>query len=168
MIDIVASTLRDISPEVAVLIISAIPLLELPVGLVSGIFVFHLVPWQALVYAVLGNVLPLIPLFLGLEWARTVFYKVWNRAGLALDRFIDRAKTKVHGHYELYGMLGLFAFTALPFPLTGVYTATVAAVFLRLPLWKSFFSILLGIIATGFLVWGVSLGIIRIPAWLAP
>jgi uncharacterized membrane protein len=135
---------------------------------VSGIFAFKMAPWQAFLYAVIGNVLPLVPLFFGLERARTLFYKIWTRAGRALDLYIERAKQKVHGQYELYGMLGLFAFTALPFPLTGVYTATVAAIFLRLPLWKSFFSILAGIVATGFLVLAISMGIIQVPAWLAP
>lgn len=152
MVETLTALLQNIPTPLATILLGAVPLSEISGALPVGVLVWKL-PWYiAFICAVIGNALPIIPLFFGLELLREALFKVWPRLGKMVDVWIDRAHKKMHGHYEQYGFWALFVFTAVPFPLTGVYTAATAAVALKIPFKETFFSLLLGVIASGILV----------------
>ena len=49
-------------------------------------------------------------------------------------------------------MWGVFAFVAVPLPMTGVWTGTAIAVFLGLKFWDAFFPVAVGNLVAGLLI----------------
>lgn len=137
-------------PEVYVLLVAALPVVELrgaiPLGVALG-----LSPWESFLWALLGNLL-VVPLTLGLlPWAvgvavRSPFLaRVWE----ALE-----ARVRLRGEEKVQrlGALGLFLFVAVPLPGTGAWSGAVLAVVLGVRRRYAFPALALGVVAAGLLV----------------
>jgi uncharacterized membrane protein len=77
----------------------------------------------------------------GFSWYRSLF-----------DRFVDRARQKLHGGVEKWGVLGIALFVAIPLPITGAWTGTLGAWVLGLPKRKTLAAVVLGVIIAGGIV----------------
>lgn len=152
MIVEIADFLIGFPAPVATMLFAAIPIAEMRGALPIALLVWGLEWHVAYVAAVIGNILPIAPLFFGLVKLRDLLNVWWPRLGKALDAWINRAHHKMHEKYERYGFWALFLFTAIPLPLTGVYTATAAAVALRIPFKQTFVSLCCGVIVSGGIV----------------
>ena len=78
------------------------------------------------------------------------------------DKIVTRARNKVHPYVEKFGMIGIYCFVAIPFPLTGAWTGTLGAWILGLSKRKTLLAVLLGVITSGLIVTliiGLGLGI---------
>ncbi|HAL50021.1 MAG: hypothetical protein UU40_C0010G0016 [Candidatus Uhrbacteria bacterium GW2011_GWD2_41_121] len=152
MINAIVQFLESFPRELATIILSALPITELRLAIPIAIHTWQLRPLDALGYAILGNLIPLIPLYFGLDKLRliTVKFAPWMTG--VIDRSVDRAQQRVNDKYAKYGALALFLFTALPLPLTGLWTATLAAVALKIPFKYAAPSIILGVVAAGIIV----------------
>ncbi len=152
MHDIIISYLDSFPREIATLILAALPVTELRLALPVAMHVWLLLPLQAYFWAVIGNLIPLLPLFFGLEWVRKIVekYSPWLTKGI--DKIVKRAHDKVNHSYEKHGAIALFLFTALPLPLTGLYTATLAAVALKVPFKYAGPAIIIGVLTAGIIV----------------
>lgn len=158
-----------------VFLISMLPVVELRLGMPTGIGV-GLPFWLSFLCAVLGNMLPvpfLIMFSKGIfAWFarqkdvqtenKNVFVKCWykciNFIGKILFKVNKRAdeKAKTIGNYELFG---LFLFVAIPLPGTGAWTGSLIAAVLRLRLFKAAAAILAGVMASGLIMGLVSEGV---------
>src|SRR5450759_239471 len=113
---------------VATILVAMIPLAELRGAIPIANQSFHLPLWQAFVFAVIGNMLPIpfILWFLGpaSEW-------LMKRSKL-MERFFNwlfaRTRRKLEKQYELYAEVALAVFVAIPLPFTGAWSGAVAAV----------------------------------------
>lgn len=119
-------------------------------------------PWD-LIVPVTGNLL-IIPLLLVL--LEPFFRWLKRRPSLSrlndwVSRYQRRSVAKVTKHRRAL-MLALFLFVAIPLPSTGVYSAAVAAVLLRVPKRQAAVPLMLGVIAAGLVVYLTSLGIIHL------
>lgn len=135
--------------ELAVLIISMVPLVELrgavPLGVAAGLPATVLFP-----LAILGNMIP-IPflLFFGekiLDWVCTL---------PPLTKFATAYKEKLLSKTDQvtkYARLGLFLFVAIPLPGTGAWSGALIATILKMPKMKALFSILCGVITAGIIM----------------
>jgi len=83
-------------------------------------------------------------LFLRMEWYRTFF-----------DRFVERARGKVHEQVEKWGWVGIAAFVAIPLPVTGAWTGTLGAWILGLGKRKTMAAVILGVAGAGAIVTAV-------------
>lgn len=81
------------------------------------------------------------PLFYKMRWYRDFF-----------DRFVERARVKVHAKVEKYGYWGLLVFVAIPFPVTGAWTGTLGAWILGMDKKKASLAIIGGVIGAGLIV----------------
>lgn len=140
-------TFSFLPAELIVLLISAMPILELR----GGIVVAHqlgLSYFEALLYGVIGNILPIIPILLLFQPVST-----WMLRFDVYQRFYhwlyDRTMKK-SDNVEKFGALGLLLFTAVPLPTTGAYSACLAAILFFIPLQSAFLAILAGIVIAGF------------------
>ena len=133
-------------------LLAALPISEIRGALPAVVLLGEIPWWGAYISAVIGNSFVVIPLFFGLMALRHTLMRVFPRAGIAMDWWIEKSRTKLHANYEKYGWLALYVFTAIPFPLTGVYTATAAAVAMRIPFYKTFPSLLAGVMTSGVIV----------------
>ena len=141
---------RGLSPELVVVLIAALPIVELRGAVPVGILFFCMPWWQAVLWAVLGNIAPIIIVLLLLE--RIV---AWLSHVPLFRRFFEwlfaRARSK-SASIEKYEFWGLATFVGIPLPGTGAWTGAVAAEVLGLPYWKALLSIFVGVLMAATVV----------------
>ncbi len=144
----------------ATFFLSMLPVTELRLGLPFGI-TLGLEYWQALASAVLGNLLPapLIILFIKqiFAWLRHILPKM----DAGLTRLEERAHLKGE-KVEKYGMLGLCLLVAIPLPGTGVWTGSLVAALLKLPMKKALPAIVVGVLIAAAIMTGLTFGVIHL------
>ena len=140
----------DFSRVLVVLAIAASPISELRGAIPIAIIQFHF-PWQyAFLVAVIGNLLPVPLILIFLNTFSKFLSKVGGFAKM-LHWFSER--TRRRGKIiERYGWIGLVLFVAIPFPVTGAWTGSLAAVLFGLKFKQAFLSILGGILIAGTIV----------------
>ncbi|OGC06836.1 hypothetical protein A2230_07300 [candidate division WOR-1 bacterium RIFOXYA2_FULL_36_21] len=149
---------KSIPSELAVFILSAIPVVEVrgavPLGLYLGIS-----PVKVFILSVLGSALPILPVLFFL----TFFTERLRKINI-FDRFFGwlfertRRKGKIIEDLEL---LGLTIFVAIPLPGTGVWTGCLAGHLFGLSYLKTFIACFVGTSIATFIMLLVSLGVIR-------
>lgn len=134
----------------AVVLTAATPVVELR-GAIPLALALGLPPWQAWVWSVLGNLLPVPLLLWGTEAARR-----WLESQPRLQRYVrrwgERSSSRLAGHVRRWGWLGLAAFVAVPLPGTGAWTGAVGAALLGMRPWPALAAIALGVSAAGLAV----------------
>ena len=132
------------------MLVSMLPVIELRGGVPFGA-ALGLPVWQALIAAVVGNMIPIpfIVVYIRriLKWMRRRIPRV--------GRLVDKLEKKAHlkgRTVSRYKYLGLFIFVAIPLPGTGGWTGALVAAFLDMPLRRAVPSILCGVIAAGLIM----------------
>ena len=136
-----------------VLGISMLPIVELkgamPVGLALG-----LGTWNTFFTALIGSCLPIPFLILLirkiLEWLSVCRIPLFNRFGAFLNRKIEKGQNS--RAFRTSAILGLFLFVAIPLPTTGVWTGSMIAGVLKIPLKIAWPIIVLGNTVAGLIV----------------
>jgi uncharacterized membrane protein len=139
-----------IAKELIVVIISALPVVELRGALPVAINVFHM-PWYwAYLLAVIGNMLPVPILLLFFESLARIISKV--EVGRRLVNWVLE-RTRRHGRLiQRYERIGLMLFVAIPLPFTGAWTGSIAAFLMGVKFRYSLLSILCGVLIAGVIV----------------
>jgi uncharacterized membrane protein len=167
------------NPYIAGIIISMLPIFELRGGIPYIYFRLGAGGFanlsKAFMCAFIGSslVIPILLLLLlpTLKWLkrRKTFTKMAHSVENHFDKkskkleqksIIDGEKAQLserEKRTEKYKYFGLFLFTAVPLPLTGVWSASAVAAFLKLDFKKSLFFILLGNFTAGILVSSICL-----------
>jgi len=139
-----------LAKELIVIIIAALPVVELRGALPVAINVFHMPWYQAFCLAVIGNLLPVPILLLFFDSLAKVISKI--DIGKRLVNWVLQ-RTRRHGEViERYERIGLILFVAIPLPVTGAWTGSIAAFLLGLKFNYAFLSILCGVIIAGAIV----------------
>ena len=148
-----------LSAYLSTVMISALPLVELRGGIPWGLFRENL-PWAGTAAAaVIGNFLPVIPVYLGIEKTARFFSRYPRGAALFGWLFTrTRRRSKAAACTEF---LGLTLFVGIPLPMTGAWTGAVAASLLGVPGRRAIPAIALGIALAGVIVTIVALGLGR-------
>jgi uncharacterized membrane protein len=146
-----------VSPEelLEVILIAASPIAELRLAIPLAINTFNFPWYYALLIAIIGNLLPVPFILLFLETATRLLSKV-----AIFKRMIDWLfeRTQRRGKViERYKRIGLVLFVAIPLPVTGAWTGSLAAVIFGLSFKRAFLSILVGITIAGIIVTCLSL-----------
>ncbi len=141
-----------------VLSISAIPFLELRVGIPLGI-IEGLKPSVAVALGIAGNLVQ-VPMVLGIMYVlrRMALQSPW--AARWLDRFDHRVE-KHQSMVRKYGWVGLALLVGIPIPGTGLWTGAAIASLMRVPLGFSVLALALGVAVSGLLIGAVSTGAIQ-------
>lgn len=143
------------NPYLKIVILSLLPISELrgsiPVGLTSGLSIVVVYP-----IAVLCNLLvfPIFYLFLSTLHHLLLRFNFYRKS---FEAFLERTRRRTKPKIEKYGYLGLTLFVAIPLPVTGAYTGTLAAWFFKMNKRNSFFAVLVGVIIAGIIVSLVSI-----------
>ena len=143
------------SNELVVLIISALPLIELRGALPVAINLFHMPWYYAFPLAIIGNLLP-VPFIL-------LFLNTFSRLLSKIDTFQRILqwlfeRTRRWGKIvERYERIGLTLFVAIPLPITGAWTGSLAAILFGLKFKHAFLSIFIGILIAGAIITCLSL-----------
>jgi uncharacterized membrane protein len=140
----------NLSHTLVTLLLSMLPISELRGALPVAILSFDMPWYQAYPLCVAGNLLPVPLLLLFFGSVARLISKI--PAG---KRFIDWLLTRTAkrtGNIEKYKFAGLMLFVAIPLPITGAWTASLAAYILGVPFWRAFLSIALGVLCAGVIV----------------
>jgi uncharacterized membrane protein len=146
-----------VSPEelLEVILIAASPIAELRLAIPLAINTFHFPWYYALPIAIIGNLLPVPFILLFLDAATRLLSRVALFKRM-LDWLFER--TRRRGRLiERYKRIGLVLFVAIPLPVTGAWTGSLAAVILGLGFKHAFLSIFVGITIAGIIVTCLSL-----------
>jgi uncharacterized membrane protein len=136
--------------ELVVIIVSALPILELRGALPVAINILGM-PWYwAFCLAVIGNLLPVPFLLLFLD----SLAKWVSRVGSG-QRLVDWLfqRTRKRGKIiERYERIGLTLFVAIPLPFTGAWTGSIAAFLFGLKFYRSLLFIFFGVVIAAAIV----------------
>lgn len=153
---------KSFPPELATFLIAMIPVTELRAAIPFAMGYFHLSAYQAFFWAVFGNLVPAVFIVWLLkpfsEWL-SVKSKICKRL---FKWWFGKIIRKFSGHYEKYGWLALMIFVAVPLPVTGAWTGSVAAFLFNIQKRKAIFSISIGVIIAGIIVTIISSGAFKI------
>ncbi len=173
IIDKIVFGLQDLiqNDYVVTFIISMIPMIEvrgaIPVALKMGMN-----PWIAYFFSCVSALVicPILMFFLKPLLNALQRTKLFKNIAVAIeDSFKDKAKKiedkadtktideKKKKRNDLYKMLGIYVFVAIPLPMTGVWTGSAVAVFLNMSLKKSILPLVLGNFTAGLIIIAASL-----------
>ena len=161
MLDLILNYLRNIPnipKEYIVIIIGALPILELRWAIPQALF-WKMPIFKAFWLSVSGNIIPIIPVLFLLEPVSNKLrrFKIWSR-------FFDWLSERTKGKADLiqkYEAIGLALFVAAPIPGTGAWTGCLAASLFKIRFRYAFIAILAGVMGAGLIVLSLcGLGII--------
>ena len=148
---------QGIPKPLIVILISTLPIVELRGAIPVAMGLLGMTWWESLIYAILGNMIP-IPFFLLFMEKITNLLNKWSFTRKLLTKIFarTRSKSKVIERYE---EIGLTLFVAIPLPVTGAWTGSLAAYIFGLKFWKSLLCALAGVTIAGFVVTILTLGV---------
>ncbi len=140
----------DLFNVLVVLGIAASPISELRGAIPVAIIGFHFPWYYAFLLAIIGNLLPVPFILLFLDTASRLLSKIGIFKRMLQWLFEHtRRRGKI---IERYGRIGLMLFVAIPLPITGAWTGSLAAVLFGLKFKHAFLSIFAGILIAGVIV----------------
>ncbi len=141
---------HNLDPRLITVIISMLPIIELRGAIPVAILMFGLPWYEAVIWAIVGNMIPIPILILFIGWLDKIAHKL-----PVLRRFLDWLFTRTRRKgksIEVYKEIGLTLFVAVPLPVTGAWTGAMACYLFGLKFWKSILCILAGVlIASGIM-----------------
>lgn len=140
------------SPEeiLEVLLVAASPIAELRGAIPLAISIFDFPWYYAFLIAVIGNMLPVPFILLFLEAATRLLSRV-----VLFERMLNWLfeRTRRRGSIiQKYKRIGLVLFVAIPLPVTGAWTGSLAAVLFGIKFKHAFLSIFAGVIIAGVII----------------
>ena len=161
MLQAIINTISSTPPEVATAILAMLPFTELRAALPLGMTVFELGPTAAYVSSVIGNAIPMLFIL----WLLPAVLVFAEKHSPLLHRFFEKyiysLEHKHKGKYQRYGRYMLFIFTAIPLPVSGVWTASVLAVLFHIERKFALLVITLGMLTAGIIVLLIMTGVLE-------
>lgn len=132
------------------ILLSVLPIAELRGGIPYMAAHDHSIV-TAFIVCVLANMLVPPIMFIFLETVHKLFYRIKPYQWF-FDKWVARTQKKAEKSVAKYGYWGIMLFVAIPLPVTGAYTGTLAAWLLKLNRKKSFLFLALGVVIAGVIV----------------
>jgi uncharacterized membrane protein len=138
-----------------VALLAVLPISELrgaiPYGVISGL---PIVP--VIIISIIFNVIVffIVMFFLTYIHKGLCNIKLYKKI---VDRFLERVHRRAHKKVAKYGYWGLTIFVAIPLPITGAYTGSIAAWILGMDKKRSFLAVVVGVLIAAAIVTAVVL-----------
>ena len=133
-------------------LLSMLPLTELRGAIPYAIGILEMDPYQAWLWAILGNIFVAVLLLKLLG----PISKILRKYSKWFDNFFEKLFKKTHSKHAhkfiIWGEIFLIIFVAIPLPGSGAWTGSLVAFLLGIEFWKSLFLISLGLILSGTLI----------------
>lgn len=153
---LVLELLSSVPHWLATVIIGALPIFELRGAIPIALGIYEMNPFAAYLFAVLGNMIPVVPLLLYLDPVSN-----YLRRYTIFDKFFSwlfgRTQRNHSARFEKYGTLALTIFVAIPLPVTGAWTGCAAAFVFGIKFRHALLAILAGVLIAGLIVSVVTL-----------
>jgi len=138
--------------ELITILIALSPLAELRGAIPVAMGIFHFFWFKAFLLSFLGNISFIIPLLWFLEKFSSFLMEksqFWNKV---LNWIFNRTRAKIEPSYKKYSRWALVIFVAIPLPMTGAWTGSIAAYLLGFNKKEAFSLISLGVFIAGCIV----------------
>ncbi len=142
--------------QLITLFIAMLPIVELRASIPIAILTLHLSWPEAVLFSIIGNMIP-IPFILLLLGPVSRFLSRWSMFDRFFRWLFARTLRKSRA-VERYEAIGLILFVAIPLPVTGAWTGSVAAYLFGLPMRRSLICIFLGVCISATAVTLLTLG----------
>ena len=158
----------DAPDEIKVFLISMIPIFELRGSIPIGVHRYKLPYWKVIPISIVGNMFPIFFILIFFGFITRICFKVSFLKKILEAIFArTRRKSEVIQKYE---EIGLMLFVAIPLPVTGAWTGSLAAYLFGLKFWKSILFIFLGVLIAAFVVtvltslkwWGLGIAVVAL------
>ncbi len=154
---------KNIPPELSVLIISMLPIAELRVAIPIALGAYKLNIFAAYIFSVLGNIVPIFFILYFIDPVSKYLmgkFKIFNRFFTWL---FERTRIKFTKKSVKYGgIIALVLFVAVPLPVTGAWTGSLAAFLFQIPKRYAIPAIIGGVMIAGIIVSIITLGILNL------
>ena len=158
MLDAVYNFFSNMPAELATFLLAMLPITELRGSIPFAIGYFDMAPWLAFVISIFGDIIPAILIVSFLKPTATwlskhscIFEKLFNW-------WFNRVMKNFEKKYLKYGVWALLIFVAIPLPVTGAWSGSVASFLLEIPRKKALLFISGGVIIAGIIVTLLSTG----------
>ena len=150
MLNYIVSNLQTLPKSLITVIVAALPVSELRGAIPLALLTLKQPVLRTFCLAILGNLLPVVPLLFGLEPVSRYLrrFRLWHRFFEWLFARTER-KAKIVARFEV---IGLALFVAIPLPVTGAWTGCVAATLFKIKFRYAFAAIILGVIIAAVIV----------------
>jgi uncharacterized membrane protein len=141
------------------------PIGELRLSIPLGIWGLEIAWQRVLLLSVVGNMVPVIPLLVGLERISPLINRLPGPIGRLWAWRTERIRVKYGHRIDRYGVLALILIVGIPLPFTGAWTGSLAAWIFQIPTRRALPAIGLGVLLAGSIVTaivlaGVEIGVI--------
>lgn len=133
-----------------VILLSILPISELRGGIPYAVANDMGLP-AAFITCIIANMLVIPIVFVFLDTLHNQFYKVKPYRWL-FDKWVVRTQRTAERNVARWGYWGVMLFVAIPLPITGAYTGTLAAWLLKLDKKKASMFLALGVVIAGVVV----------------
>lgn len=134
------------------LLVAMTPVGELRASIPLAIWRLELPWYQALPVSLIGNILPVLVLVPGLERMAQLLQRFPNPAGRLLEWRAERLHRSHGWRFHRHGSLALITLVAIPLPLTGAWTGSLAAWAFHVPARTAIPLIGVGVLIAGITV----------------
>ncbi len=142
----------NLMPEIKTLLTAMTPIGELRAALPIALINYKLNLASAYFLSVLGNIIPVFLLLLFWRYLADFLRAHSKICDIFFNWLFKRTHQKFEGKYRKWGKLALVIFVAIPLPMTGAWTGSLAAWLFNFKYWESVLFIFLGICISGILV----------------
>ncbi|MBU0612512.1 small multi-drug export protein [Patescibacteria group bacterium] len=153
-----AEIFKSIPPEWATFLIAMLPIAELRVSIFVALGAYDLPVLTSYIISVAGNLFPVVFILWLLEPFSRWLSKHFKFFKKFFDWLFERTRKRFAEKYEKWGLLALVLFVAIPLPVTGAWTGSVAAFLFGIPFRKALPLVTLGVLIAGVVVTLISLG----------
>lgn len=160
MKDMITEFLQFLSIELTVMLVAAMPIIELrgaiPIGVSLGLSPFH-----SAVISYVGSVLPVPIILFGI---RPIFEILRKNSFFRkiIDKIIYNSNVKHSKKIQKYGTIGLVLLVAIPLPGTGVWSGSLVAALMNIRFKLAFPAILLGNLIAAMAIMSLSHGVSKV------
>lgn len=153
-------------PQLQILLLSMAPISELRGAIPIGVAILNLPFWEVFLISICGNLIAVFFVLLFLKYVYQWIEKIAEmrsqklsfviKIAVLLRHFFNwlflRTRKKAKPWIEKYGKLALVLFVAIPLPITGGWTGSIAAFLFGVPFVIAFPLIAIGVLIAGGVV----------------
>ena len=145
-----------------IMLISMLPVSELRGAIPLALGVYKMSPVEAFFWAILGNIIPVIFIL----WLLDPFSRFLMKHSEFCNNFFvwlfKRTRSRHSRKFKKWKSLALIVLVAIPLPMTGAWTGSIAAFIFGISYFKALGLIFLGVVIAGLIVTLASMGTLNI------
>ena len=149
------------NPYLTVFLLAMTPVGELRASLPLALLIYKMPVEVAFLISYIGNIIPPILIIFLLDPISKFLSERFAFARNFFEWLFRRTRSR-SSIIERYEVIGLIIFIAIPFPLTGAWTGSIAAFLLGIKPKRSIISVLIGVFIAGIIVTLSTLGVLSL------